>query len=75
VEEGTVELFAAIFGKWGPVAMEDDKRVMRFPTPSPSCQVPGRKVISGSEKAEALADSLHSQFQPVNDSSDQAIVG
>jgi hypothetical protein len=48
------------------------KRVMRVPTPSPPLQGPGGVALSDSEKAEALADSLEAQFQPVDDPSDAA---
>src|SRR5215510_6141397 len=41
------------------------KRVMRVPTPSPPLVTPGGIALSDSEKAEALADSLEAQFQPV----------
>jgi hypothetical protein len=34
----------------------------------------GRLSLSDSEKAEALADSLEAQFQPVNDPSDPAVI-
>ena len=44
------------------------KRVMRVPTPSPPGH-PGGIALSGSEKAEALADTLETQFQPVADPS------
>jgi hypothetical protein len=37
-------------------------------------QVPGGLAFSDSEKAEALADSLEAQFQPVNDPSDPAVI-
>jgi hypothetical protein len=37
-------------------------------------QVPGGLALSDSEKAEALADSLEAQFQPVNDLSDPAVI-
>jgi hypothetical protein len=50
------------------------KRVMRVPTPSPPLQVPGGPVLPDSENAEALADSLEAQFQPVNDPSDTAVI-
>jgi hypothetical protein len=50
------------------------KRVMRVPTPSPPLQVAGGLALSDSEKAEALADSLEAQLQPVNDPSDLAII-
>jgi hypothetical protein len=49
-------------------------RVMRIPTPSPPLQVLGGLSLSDSEKAEALADSLETQFQPMNDPSDPAVI-
>jgi hypothetical protein len=36
--------------------------------------VPGGLAFSHSEKAEALADSLEAQFQPVNDPSLTAVI-
>jgi hypothetical protein len=48
------------------------KRVIRIPTPPPPWQGPGGVGLSDSEKAEALADSLEAQFQPVDDPSDTA---
>jgi hypothetical protein len=48
------------------------KRVMRVPTHTPPLQGPGGVALSDSEKAEALADSLEAQFQPVDDPSDLA---
>jgi hypothetical protein len=50
------------------------RRVMRIPTPSPPLVSPGGTALSDSEKAETLADSLESQFQPVNDPSDAAVI-
>jgi hypothetical protein len=50
------------------------KGVMRVPTPSPPLQVPGGLAVLDFEKAEALADSLQAQFQPVNDPLDTAVV-
>jgi hypothetical protein len=47
---------------------------MRIPTPSPPLVTPGGTALSDSEKTEALADSLESQFQPVNDPSDPAVI-
>ena len=47
---------------------------MRIPTPSPPLVTPGGLALSDSEKAEALADSLASQFQPVNDPSVPAVI-
>jgi hypothetical protein len=49
------------------------KRVMRFSTPSPAGH-PGEIAVSDSEKAEALADTLETQFQPVADPSVPAII-
>ena len=42
------------------------KRIMRVPTPSPPGQL-GEIAFSDSEKSEALADSLETQFQPLTD--------
>jgi hypothetical protein len=50
------------------------RRVMRIPTPSPPLVTPGGTALSYPEKAEALAESLESQFQPVNDPSDPAVI-
>jgi hypothetical protein len=41
------------------------KQVMRITDPNPPLQVPSGLACSDSEKAEALADNLESQFQPV----------
>jgi hypothetical protein len=49
------------------------RRVMRIPIPSPPLVTPGATALSDPEKAEALAENLGSQFQPVNDSSDPAV--
>ena len=51
--------------------MEDNKLIMRTPEPNPLLKVPGDLVYSDSEKAEALADNLNSQFQSVPVSSTQ----
>jgi hypothetical protein len=48
--------------------------VMRVPTPAPPLVTPGGTALSDPEKAEALADSLDSQFQPVNDPSDPVVI-
>jgi len=51
------------------------KRVMRFPTPSPPPPVTSRGIaLSYSEKAEALAENLEAQFQPVTDPSVPAVI-
>jgi hypothetical protein len=44
------------------------KRVMRVPTQSPLVN-PGSIAVPDSETAEALADSLEAQFQPITVSS------
>ena len=49
------------------------KRV-RVPTPSPPLVTPGGIAISDYEKAEALADSLETQFHPVTDPSDPTVI-
>ena len=49
------------------------KRVMRIPTPSPPV-TQGGIALSDSEKAEALADNLENQFQPVTDPTVPAVV-
>jgi hypothetical protein len=50
------------------------KRVMRVPSPSPLLLVPGGLALSDSKKAEALADSLEAQFQPMNDPWSLAVI-
>ena len=47
---------------------------MRVPTPSPTLVTPGGIALSDSEKAEALDDSLETQFQPVTDPSVRAVI-
>jgi hypothetical protein len=47
---------------------------MRVPTPSPSLFTLGGIALSDSEKAEALADNLEAQFQPVTDPSVPAVI-
>jgi hypothetical protein len=50
------------------------KRVMRVSTPSSPLVTPGGIALSDSEKAEALADNLETQFQPVTDPSVPAVI-
>jgi len=47
---------------------------MRIPTLSPPLVTPGGITLSDSEKAEALADNLQTQFQLVTDSSVPAVI-
>jgi hypothetical protein len=47
---------------------------MRVPTHSPTLVTPGGTSLSDPEKAEAMADSLGSQFQPVNIPSYPAVI-
>jgi hypothetical protein len=46
------------------------KRVMQVTIPLPPLQIPDGLALSYSKKAEALADSLEAQFQPVDYQSD-----
>jgi hypothetical protein len=46
---------------------------MRVPTPSPLV-TPGEIDLSNSEKTEALADTVETQFQPVADHSVPAVI-
>jgi len=48
---------------------------MRVPTPSPPLFTPGGIALSDSEKAEALADNLEAQFQPVTIPLVLAVIG
>jgi len=53
------------------------KRAMRVPTPSPPPHppvTPGGIALSDYDKAEALADNLEAQFQPVTDPSVPAVI-
>ena len=50
------------------------KRVMRVTTPSPPLVTPRGITLSGSEKAEALADNLEAQFQPVTNTLVLAVI-
>jgi hypothetical protein len=43
------------------------RQVMSNSTPQPPLFSPGGLVLSDSEKAETLADSLEALFQPIND--------
>jgi hypothetical protein len=52
--------------------MEDDKANDANSNSFTPMQVTGGLAFSDSEKAEALADSLEAQFQPVDDPSDPA---
>jgi hypothetical protein len=50
------------------------RRVMRVVIISPPLVTPGGVALSDSEKAEALADSLETQFRTVIDPSDPAVI-
>ena len=50
------------------------KRLLRVPTPSPPLVKPGGIALSDSENAEALADNLEAQFQPVTDPSVPTVI-
>jgi hypothetical protein len=49
-------------------------RVMRIPLPLPPLVTLGGTSLCNSEKAEAMANNLLSQFQPVNDQSYPAVI-
>jgi hypothetical protein len=55
--------------------MEDGKESDASSHSSAPFAVPGGLALSDSEKAEALADSSETQFQPVDDPSDPAVTG
>jgi hypothetical protein len=63
-----------ISGQLGPVAVEADEVRDTNPNPFVSLLVPGGLAFSDSEKAEALADSLEAEFQPVNDQPSPAVI-
>ena len=48
--------------------------MMRVPTTPPPLVTPWGLALSGSEKAEALADNLETRFQPVSDPSVPAVI-
>ena len=48
--------------------------MMRVPTTSPPLVTQGGLALSDSEKAEALAERLDAQFQPVDDQSYPAVI-
>ena len=50
------------------------KKLMRLPTPSPPLVTPGGFAVSHSKNAEALADNLETQLQPVIDPSFLAFI-
>ena len=56
-----------------PIAVEDDQTGAESPYSSSPLVTPGGIALSDSEKAEALADSLETQFQPVTDPSDPTV--
>jgi hypothetical protein len=54
--------------------VEDDKTSDESSYSISSPDHPGGMALSDSEKAEALADNLENQFQPVTDSSVQSVI-
>jgi hypothetical protein len=54
--------------------VEDDKQGDAISQALSPLLVLGGLAFSDSEKAEALADSLEAQFQPVNDASEPSII-
>jgi hypothetical protein len=64
-----MERCAGILRQCGPISVEAGRDGDEIPDSSPPLLVPGGLVLLDSEKAEAIADSLEAQFQPVNDPS------
>jgi len=48
-----------------PIAVENDQRMMRVPTPIPTLVKPRGFALSDSEKGDAFSDSLGAPYQPV----------
>jgi hypothetical protein len=69
-----VERNARKTGSSGSIAVEDDEVRDESSHSCPPLDTSGGTALSDPEKAEALADSLESQFQPVNDPSDPAVI-
>ena len=57
-----------------PIAVEDDQAGDENSYSVSSLVTPGGFALSDFEKAEALADNLEIQFQPVTDPSDPAVI-
>jgi len=57
-----------------PIAVEDDQAGDESSYSVSPLVTPGGITLSDSEKAEALADNLETQFQPVTDPSAQAVI-
>ena len=75
VEKRPVEGYTRIPRSWRPIAVEDDKAgdEISYST-HPPLIASGGIALSDSEKAEALADNLEAQFQPVTDPSVPAVI-
>ena len=74
VEERHVEHDARLPRSWRPIAVEDDQKDDESSYFVSPLVTPGGIALSVSEKAEALADNLEAQFQPVADSSASAVI-
>ena len=59
----------------GPIAMEDDQAANESSYSICTLLTPGEFALSDSEKAEALAENLETQFQPVTDPIFPAVIG
>ena len=58
----------------GPIAVEDDQAADESSYSISPLFTPGGLALSDSEKAEALAENLETQFQPVTDPSVPAAI-
>ena len=69
-----MERHARIPRSRGPIAVEDDQAGDERSYSISPLVTPREIALSDSEKAEALADNLESQFQPVTDPSVTAVI-
>jgi len=69
-EKGPVERYTRIPWSWRPIAVEDDQAVDESSySISLPAWIPQGELLSEPQKAEALADNLEAQIQPVTDRS------
>jgi hypothetical protein len=74
VEKRLVEYYTQIPRSRRPIAVEDDQAGDESSYSVSPLVNPGGIALSDSEKAEALADNLDTQFQPVTDPSVPAVI-
>jgi hypothetical protein len=74
VEERPVECDTRIPRSRRPIAVQEYQTGDESSSPQPRSHPGGGITLSDSEKAEALADRLETQFQPVTDPSVPAVI-